>query len=323
MNMKKIGLTALAASLVSVSANAGEMSISGAASIGVNGYSGEKVNMGKSFTMGNQVTISGGGELDNGMTVSLSFELDHSDSMDPFDNQSITVSSEEMGTLTIAGHGGASAASSIDTSAAGDIWGSFDGLNAFVGTGVTGAALKDSSPGNNSVFYTLPSIMDGVSLFASYNPSEAATNESEIGYGITYTGIEGLSVSYATTDINSGATASSGEQTSWKASYAYGPVTVGASNSDHDVATTASSDTELSSYNIAYTVSDELSVAYGVEELSVGGTTNDAEYSQITIAYTSGGMTLTAKLKEGENVDNSNNSQADQEYYYLGAAFAF
>ena len=40
--MKKVGLTALAASLVSFSANAGEFTVSGAASISITGYSGEK-----------------------------------------------------------------------------------------------------------------------------------------------------------------------------------------------------------------------------------------------------------------------------------------
>ena len=40
-NFKKIGLTALAASLVSVSAQAGEMSVNGGASIGVDQHSGE------------------------------------------------------------------------------------------------------------------------------------------------------------------------------------------------------------------------------------------------------------------------------------------
>ena len=39
-NFKKIGLTALAASLVSVSANAGELTASGSASITASGYSG-------------------------------------------------------------------------------------------------------------------------------------------------------------------------------------------------------------------------------------------------------------------------------------------
>jgi outer membrane protein OmpU len=37
-NFKKIGLTALAASLVSVSANAGSMSVSGSAALNVEGF---------------------------------------------------------------------------------------------------------------------------------------------------------------------------------------------------------------------------------------------------------------------------------------------
>ena len=73
----------------------------------------------------------------------------------------------------------------------------------------------------------------------------------------------------------------------------------------------------------AYTVSDELSVSYGSEELSVGGTTTDAEYSAVVVAYTSGGMTLTGKMESADNVDNSTSSAADQEYWMLGAAFAF
>ena len=317
--MKKVGLTALAASLVSFSANAGEMTVSGAASLGLSGYSaGANGNNPKTFSMGNQFTVSGGGELDNGMTVSLSMQID---SGVPFDDHSLTISSDEMGTLKFNGHGGSSATTSIDASVAGDIWDGFDGAAA-VAVGVTGAALKDSGPGDNSVLYTLPSMMDGLSIFASLNPQESAVNETETGYGLTYTGVEGLTVSYATTDIESGATATSGDHTAMKVSYAYGPVTVGYSNSDHDTGT-ASSDTKLTAYNIAYTVSDELSVSYGSEELSVGGTTVDAEFSAVVVAYTSGGMTITGKMENADNVDNSNNANADQEFWGLTAAFAF
>jgi outer membrane protein OmpU len=318
MNMKKVGLTALAASLVSFSANAGELSVSGAASMNVSGYSaGANGNNPKTFSMGDQFTVSGGGELDNGMNVSMSIQMDGQ----IMDDHSVTVSSDEMGTLTLAGHGGSSATTSIDKSVAGDIWDGFDGAAA-VAVGVTGAALKDSGPGDNSVFYTLPSLMDGLSVFASLNPQEGGVNETETGYGVTYTGIEGLTASYATTDIESGATATSGDHTAMKLSYAYGPVTVGYSKSDHDTGTD-SSDTELSSVSIAYTVSDELSVSYGTEELSVGGTTVDAEYSALVVAYTSGGMTLTGKMENADNVDNSNNANADQEFWGLTAAFAF
>jgi outer membrane protein OmpU len=318
MNMKKIGLTALAASLVSVSANAGELTVSGAASIGIGGYSAETHNRGATFSMGNQITFSGGGELENGMNVALSFTIDQGDDTLPFDGHSITISSEGMGTLKFSGEGGSSASTAIDGTAAGDIWDAFDGA---VATGVTGVAVSDTGTGDNSAFYTLPSIMDGVELTASYKPQGTGA-ASETGYGITYTGIEGLSASYAMTDKDTGVTGTSGDQTVWKLSYAYGPITASASNNDYDVGTT-SSDQETSSYKISYTVSDELSVSYGTEEIEKGGSSIDAEYTAITAAYTAGGMTLSASVEEAENVDHSNSSKADVDYWSLNAAFAF
>ena len=73
MNIKKVGLTALAGSLVAASAYAGEMSVAGSASLNVEHTNGGAANSGKTFSMGNQLTFSGSGELDNGLTVSLSF----------------------------------------------------------------------------------------------------------------------------------------------------------------------------------------------------------------------------------------------------------
>ena len=315
---KKIGLTALAASLVSVSANAGELTVSGAASLGVGGYSSDDHNRGATFSMGNQITFTGGGELDNGMNVSLSFTIDQADDTLPFDGHSLTVSSEGMGTLKFSGEGGSSAATAMDGTAAGDIWDAFDGA---VNTNVTGVAVSATGPGDNSVFYTLPEVMEGVALTASYKPQGAGAS-SETGYGITYTGIEGLSASYGMTDKETGTTSTSGDQTVWKVSYAYGPITVAASNNDYDVGT-SSSDQETSSYKISYTVSDELSVSYGVEEIEKGGSTTDAEYSAITASYTAGGMTLSANIEEAENVDHSTNNNADVDYWFLGASFAF
>ena len=74
---KKVGLTALAGSLVVTSAVAGEMSVAGGASMGLKNTS--NTSSGRSWTMGNQLTFTGGGELDNGMNVSLSFVLDQGD----------------------------------------------------------------------------------------------------------------------------------------------------------------------------------------------------------------------------------------------------
>ena len=324
---KKIGLTALAASLVSVSAHAGEMSVSGSASINVEGYTGENLNAGSGFSMGNQLTFTGSGELDNGMTVSLSFILDQSDDDEaadtttlagaPFDSHSVTVSSDALGTLKFSGEGGASSASSIDTSAAGDIWDTFDGARG----SATAIAVSDSATGDNSIFYTLPELMDGLSINASYKP-QASSRVSGSGYGVAYTGIDGLTAKYATSDVVATTTALSGDQTVWNLSYVYGPVTATASNSEYDVETVAS-DQDMSSYAISYTVTDEISVTYGTEDIEKGGDATDAEYSAISASYTAGGMTISAAMKEGDNVAHGSGSNEDFEYWTVGASFAF
>ena len=318
---KKIGLTALAASLVSVSAHAGEMSVAGSASMNVEGYSGENLNSGTGYSMGNQITFSGSGELDNGMTVSLSFTLDQADDANhetaPFDGRSVSVSSDTLGTLKLSGEGGSSASTSIDGTAAGDIWDTFDGSRG----NVTAVAVSDSGTGDNSLFYTLPSVMDGLSINVSYQP-QGSGREAATGYGATYTGMEGLTIKYATTDEAGTTEALSGDQDVWNVSYAMGPLTATASNSDFDVGT-SSSDQEISSYAISYTISDSMSITYGMEEIEKGGSTTDAEYSAISASYTAGGMTISAAMKDAENVAHGTGSNEDFEYWTLGASFAF
>ncbi len=318
---KKIGLTALAASLVSVSAHAGEMSVAGSASMNVEGYSGENLNGGTGYSMGNQLTFSGSGELDNGMTVSLSFTLDQADDANhetaPFDGHSVSVSSDTLGTLKLSGEGGSSASTSIDGTAAGDIWDTFDGARG----NVTAVAVSDSGTGDNSLFYTLPSVMDGLSINVSYQP-QGSGREAATGYGATYTGMEGLTIKYATTDEAGTTEALSGDQDVWNISYAMGPITATASNSDFDVGT-STSDQEISSYAISYTISDSMSVTYGMEEIEKGGSTTDAEYSAISASYTAGGMTISAAMKDAENVAHGTGSNEDFEYWTVGASFAF
>ena len=209
-NFKKIGLTALAASLVSVSAHAGELTISGAASMNVGGYSGEKLDGGATFSMGNQFTVAGSGELDNGMTVSISYQLDYGDAID---DHSVTVSSDALGSLTLHGHGGGSATSAMDATAAGNIWDTFDVAAGATRGQVVPVKHKNSAPGNNSLSYTMPTIMDGVAVNLSYQPQQSGnTIDSGMGYAVTYTGIEGLTVAYSESDIVGTTSALSGDQ---------------------------------------------------------------------------------------------------------------
>ena len=327
-NFKKIGLTALAASLVSVSANAGEMSVAGSASIGTAGYSGTAVTSGNEWSMGNQLTFSGSGELDNGLNVSLSFVIDQGDDENnnetsPFDSHSVTISSDSLGTLVMSGEGGSSTASAIDTTAAGDLWDAFDGMtNADGQTDGQGVASATAGVGGNAFFYTSPELMEGLTLTASWGPS-AATTEAKTGYGLNYTGVEGLSVKYASADVIKGNTATAnGDSTVLNVSYAYGPVTVAYSDMAYDIGT-ASSDVDTTAWKVSYTVSDELSVSYAQETIDREGTTVDAEYEGITAAYTTGGMTLSAGMYESDSASFTTNANEDYEKWTLGASFAF
>jgi outer membrane protein OmpU len=314
---KKIGLTALAGSLVVSSAVAGEMSVSGGASIGLKNTN--KSSGGKSWTMGNQLTFTGSGELDNGMNVALSMVIDQNDDSSlstakqldnsPFDSHSVTVSSDAMGSLVFSGEGGSSANSAIDTTAAGDLWNN--------GSGMGGPIAPNA--GNNSLFYTLPSMVDGVAVKASYSPGRA-TQPSATSFSIGYTGVEGLTVNYAQGEKeNVGSEASI---TTMKASYAIGSFTLGYSVNDAET-DASGGDEELTSMNVAYTVSDSLSVSYGIEAFENEGSANDEEMTGFGVSYTTGGVTLSANQYNAENVAGIAGAAGEKERWALSATFAF
>jgi outer membrane protein OmpU len=311
-NFKKIGLTALASSLVATSVYAGEMSVAGSASLELANHKG--TDGGKDISMGNQLTFTGGGEMDNGMNVALSFIIDqgddeNADETSPFDNHSITISSDAMGSITFAGEGGASAQHTVDTTAAGDIWN-----NTF---GFTSGTDADSA---KALVWTLPSLMDGLNVVTSYNFS-AADKEATVGYALTYTGVEGLSLTYAAGEVGGNTAGTTGSEiTTMKASFAFGPVTAAMSINDYDI--TGGSNEEQTSYKVSYSVSDELSVSYGSETMeTVGGT--DEEFDQISVSYTTGGLTASVSQTNADNVVGAINSQTEQSKWAVGLSFAF
>ena len=310
---KKLGLTALAGSLVASTAYAGEMSVAGSASIGIKNNSG--TDGGKSITMGNQLTFSGGGELDNGLNVALSFVLDHTDNVaSGFDSHSITVSSDTLGSIVVAGDGTGNAQSALDTTAAGDAWD-----NGFThGAAATAyVAMGGSTASNNkSVNYTFPSVMDDLALSASYSGSTTGI-ASTTAWAATYTGIEGLSVSYGSGE--NGTVGSEADLTTMKASYAMGSFTAAYSNTEND--TSAGTDEEMTSFKISYTVTDDLSVSYGEESHETSGESVDEEFEAISVSYTTGGMTLTAAQYDASGLANTAGNTAER--WKLGASFAF
>ena len=308
---KKIGLTALAGSLVATSAFAGGLSATGSASIGVSNITGTAdPSTGKDWSMANSVTLAGSGELDNGMTVSMSFELDANvdagTGTGPFDNHSVSVSSDAMGTLKFSGHGGSSAQSAMDGTAAGDIWNQTLGI-----TGISAGAS-----GNDSLYYTLPEVMDGLAITASMSPGRAA-QETHTSFGLVYTGYDGLTLKYGNGD--SGTPSAEIESTTMMASYAIGSLTVGISQTEADK--TGAANRVVDAFQVAYTVTDDISVTYGNETFDLTGDATDEEVEAIGVSYTSGGMTISANQYEAKGAGNTASAKSDK--WSLSAAFAF
>ena len=329
MNLKKIGLTALAGSLVATSLVAGEMAVTGSASMKVRHVDGGAANAGKAFSMGNQLEFNGSGELDNGLNVSLSFVLDQNDDTTtsgndkslntgtPFDSHSVSIGSDALGTLVFHGEGGSSAQSAMDTTAAGDLWDNGYGIS-------VADDPKTSKTSDNMIFYTLPSLVDDLTVTASYTPKGSGF-DSSTAFGLSYAGVDGLSLNYSVGEDNSVAAASV-DVTTMKLSYAYGPISVGYSDTEYDgESTTTSVDQDVTSFNVSYTVSENISIAYGEEEIAQPNVANDQDIkvSAITASYTAGGMTISGMMGDADNTGHSTDALEDKSMWHLVASFAF
>jgi outer membrane protein OmpU len=312
-NFKKVGLTALAGALVSVSANAADLSVTGGASIGLAGE--EHQATGNGWYMNDGITFAASAEMDNGWTVSTSMLLDNSDGTagEVIDNRSMTIDMGDTGTIVFAADGGSSALDAID-----DVTpNAYDESWALI----TGATAAIGGAGGSDIFnYTNSSLMDGVALTLAYTPSDAAVEiDSSTSAAIAYTGIDGLT-------IGLGAGEDSGEAASVDVSnayvkYAMDAFTVGFQSSEADSAT-ANSDTDFTAVGVSFAVSEELTVAINSSTVSYEvSTKSDQEAMGISASYTMGSMTFAFAHNTMDNVGGT--ATADRSGYDLNLAFAF
>ena len=181
---KKIGLTALAGSLVAGSVSAAEMSASGSATMSFSGGD-EKSNHGNGWTMADSVTFSASGDV-NDIGVTLSIELDgdaQSEKVNPtaasatatssnvVDSHSISLDFGDAGTLVFAGHGGdgfMSANDDVMPTASEEPWDVISGADAGVVNGFSG----------DNMFTYKYSHDSGLNLTASYINAGTVTDVS-------------------------------------------------------------------------------------------------------------------------------------------------
>ena len=307
---KKIGVSALAGSLMAVSANALEMSVTGGAAITFGDYGGD--DTGNAWSSGDGLTFSATGETDGGLTITSSLVLDNGIN----DDQSVAISTAEMGTITFHAKDGSSALGAVDDvmpTAYEEPW-SF----------VTTPSKIDGKAGNNMFQYTSPSY-GGATFTATYGQADGTIVNSQTSYAIAYSPemVEGLTVGYATQDDDSlTATTAHLDESTMYVKYTIGSITAGYQKSEGD-STTDSADVETEAYGISYAVSDEISVSYGshTAETPNDSTDKDQEASLVSASYVAGGMTLKASVGSVDNVGGTD--ATDRDTYEISMSFAF
>ena len=332
--LSKIGASALAGSLMALSANALEVSLSGGASVGV-GQSNQ--TKGSYYFMNDSINFTVSGETDGGLTVTTKLELDGGyaqSASNPYDNSSISIAND-MGTLTFHKHGGDSVMSGWDDvvpTAYEEPWAMAVHASTASSSADSQTTLINGLSGNNLWRYDSPSF-NGVSVHASY--LQAAQTEvgssqgsvaayNDFGIQISPEMVDGLSIGYAMGTVQEAATIENDESTMW-VKYVYGPVTLGYQMSEVDGQTT-SEDDESTGYGLSYAVSDSLSISYGVHTLDLGdknGASTDQESSGFSFSYTMGGATIAGAFNQMDNMHGATNVGADVDSFELGVAFAF
>jgi outer membrane protein OmpU len=315
--LTKIGFTALAGSLIAVSAHAGGMSVSGSASISFSDSDTDNASAttaeANQWSMGDSITFSGGGELDNGMAVAVKFEADNDeDDAGAFlDSHSVTLSSAEMGSLTFAGHGGASNLDNMDDKTPNAYEESWDGV-----AEADEETIPNGITGNNSFFYTAPS-MGGATFSVAYVPQgETKTpNGAYIDFGLVVKpeAVEGLEVgvAFGETEETTGTTV---DEQAIYAKYTLGSITAGMNINETDTV-------DFTSFGISFAVTDDISVAYNTSESELSGSSNDQEASGVSASFTTGGMTIAGMVNTVDNA--SHESGNDTEGYEINFSFAF
>ena len=326
-NVKKIGLTALAGSLVAISAQAAEMSVNGATMLTYTSEDGTEVT-GNPFGMKTNLAFTASGEV-NGYNVSY-----YQASQDQFAGMSsarLSIDMGDMGTLAF-DQGSGSGLATIDDktpTAAEEIWdgldvttsgrvgaagssGVFNYINTFEGVTFNGAARKGSGTSNS----------DGASSAAGQGAWDFALTADG-----SMLGVDGLAIGAGYGEAENGEVATGGDNShvTGFANYAVGPVTFGYQMSYEHNNVTATDDEETKAWGLAFNVNENLSISYGERDVVFKGAGASADVTEkgdgIAVAYTMGSMKIAGNrntVSDNDGTAGSNDSMTE-----IAVSFAF
>ena len=308
-NLKKVGLTALATTLVTSASVAGELTVTGSAVLSYTGLStNTDVNP---WAQGNSIKFNGGGDLDNGMTVSVYYELDNG--FNVYDDYNLKLGMGDMGTLSFSGN--SSSGSGVDKLK--DIV-----PNAYTpvyeATDATDSGLIDASGNTQAGQWGYDMTVGDVALSASYNPEPGTDNlEAETGFAVVYSGFDGMELSAGYFD--DGDTA---ENNTFGIKYTMGQMTAAYQMTEVNYAGTSTKDQNATHMGISIAVNDALSVSAGQQSVEFDNTAEDEKNSGFGASYTMGSISMYGGFNKLENTGGSATAE-DVEASIFNISFAF
>ena len=329
-NIKKIGLTALAGSLVAISAQAAEMTVSGATTLTYTSEDSTEVT-GNPLGMTTSMNFAASGEV-NGYNVS--YFATTADSLTGMTSARLSVDMGDMGTIAF-DQGSGSGLATIDDktpTAAEEIW---DGLNT---TGSAGAQGLVGAAGSSGVVNYI-NTFGGVTFNGAARKGSGTTNadgassaagQSAWDFALTtdgsMLGVDGLAmgVGYGEAENGSETNTSYGDaiHSTAFANYSVGPVTFGYQMSYIDSNVIGTDDEETKAWGLAFNVNENLSLSYGERDVVFKGGTDVTEKGDgIAVAYTMGSMKIAGNMNDVS--DNDGVAGANDSMTEIAVSFAF
>lgn len=304
-NITKLGLTALAGSLVASSAFAGEMSVSGSAKITHKAQDETEVT-GNSFSNSKGITFSGSGELDNGWSVATKYTMTDA----AFSSSQVTIDMGDTGSVGLwNGAGGAGLPKYYDNmpTAGEQVWDDSDADDNGIPT----------HSNNNMIGYN--GTVGGFGLSLAYvNGGAGGTggSASDSSWVVTYDGImDGLSIG-----LGQGENGNTQDLSTIWAKYTAGSVTVGYQMSEVDN-TGSTADEEANHIAASIAVNENLSLSAGRHEVDMGAGKVDEESTGFSASYTVGSTTVGFVANSTDNVAGTAGS--DDSFREIAVSFAF
>ena len=303
-NLKKLGLTALAGSLVASTAVAGSLDVSGTAKVKYQSKGSERTT-GNPWSDATTITFSGSGDLDNGMTINYGYTMANA----IFSSSKLVLDMGDSGAISfgnVSHQAGISKYSDMMPTAGEQVWDDVDAAD----EGVTDLGA------DNTLGYEVT--MSGIKVSASYARMGVGTDNSIVIIADEL--VDGASFGIGSgTNVVSG-TSEDDMTTAW-AKYTSGPLTFGVQLSDIDK-TAANSDVDREAVAVSFAVNENLSVSYGISNVGYEASTKtDEESSGFSASYTMGSMTLGAVANKTDSIAGS--AGTDYTFTEVSLAFAF